>query len=46
LTHAIRRVLADDALRFRLGHAGEQMARTKGSAAAAADRLREQLGWN
>ena len=46
LTLAIRRLLDDDGLRKRLGAAGEAMARDTHNAAAAATRLRAQLGWN
>lgn len=46
LTEAIRRLLNDAALGARLGVAGQAMARTAFSAAASADSLRTQLGWN
>jgi phosphatidylinositol alpha-1,6-mannosyltransferase len=46
LTRALRRLLNDDALRRRLGGAGAERARTTFCAAAAAERLKEQLGWN
>jgi phosphatidyl-myo-inositol dimannoside synthase len=46
LTLAIRRLLDDDGLRKRLGAAGEAMARDTHNAAAAATRMRVQLGWN
>jgi D-inositol-3-phosphate glycosyltransferase len=46
LSRALRRLLEDEALRARLGTAGELRARTRFSPAAAADGLRSQLGWN
>jgi phosphatidylinositol alpha-1,6-mannosyltransferase len=46
LTQAIRRLLNDAALRQRQGRAGEEIARTTFSGSAAAEQLREQLGWN
>jgi phosphatidylinositol alpha-1,6-mannosyltransferase len=46
LTLAIRRLLDDDALRKRLGAAGEARARDTHNAAATAARMRAQLGWN
>jgi glycosyltransferase involved in cell wall biosynthesis len=46
LTAAIRRLLNDPELRHRFGRAGEERARASFNAAAAATRLRAQLGWN
>jgi phosphatidyl-myo-inositol dimannoside synthase len=46
LTGALRRLLSDDALRGRLGRAGEAVARTRFTGEAMVDRMWSELGWS